>query len=283
MAVPEVNARPEHVSVAVNGRGFDVHHTLRRRTLSALLKAICLPALFVFYPLQSNAATSVSNVIFRPHTPVARRNDLTNKLRMISGWRDLNFDEGGALRLGEELPSGGSETARRLLAAAVSGNNMVVLEDASNRRDVVFCSVIEGRWTKDLDNRPPVYVILIDFADFSHVMGDRAALEAFNVGWGVMHEIDHVVTDSVDPTREGHAGECENAINQMRRECGLAERAEYFFNYLPGTTNTEFVTRYVRIAFERRKSDARKKRYWLIWDAALVGGLEEQKEIAAWR
>ena len=214
---------------------------------------------------------------------MAHRSELENKLRTITGWRDLGFDENGALSLGKAAPSGGSETARKLLAAAVSGEKMMVLEDASNRADVVFCRVTEARWTKNPETKPPVYLIMIDFADFSRVTGDSAALAAFNVGWGVLHEIDHVVHDSFDPLREGVAGECEDAINRMRRECGLAERAEYFFTYLPGTTNSDFVTRYVRLAFDQRKSDKKKKRYWLVWDAALVGGLDEQKQIAARR
>jgi hypothetical protein len=178
-------------------------------------------------------------------------------------------------------PVGGSQTARELLAAAFTGRDMIVLEDASNRQDVVFCRVIEGRWKNDAEQKPPVHVLLIDFADFSHIMGDEAALASFNVGWGVLHEIEHVVHDSIDPAREGEAGECETLVNQMRRECGLAERSDYYFTYLPGTINSDFKTRFVRLAFELRKPESKnKKRYWLIWDAALVGGLEEHRFLA---
>jgi hypothetical protein len=149
---------------------------------------------------------------------------------------------------------------------------------------VVFCRVVEGRWRAGAGGRPPAFVIQIDFADFSRVTGDRAALAAFNVGWGVLHEVDHVVRDSVDPDEAGVAGECEGAVNRMRRECGLAERAEYFFTYLPGTAAGDFVTRYVRLAFDRVEAGAnKKKRYWVIWDAALVGGLDERKQVAARR
>ncbi len=253
---------------------------LQRRTFSAIIKALGLLALSVFFPLQSFAS---GNVLCRPELREARRNELANKLRTITGWHELGFDENGALQPGQAAPSGGSETARKLLTAAISGEKMMVLEDASNRADVVFCRVIEARWTKEAESKPPVFVILIDFADFSHVTGDRAALAAFNVGWGVLHEIDHVVHDSVDAVAAGETGECEDAINRMRRECGLAERAEYFFTYLPGTTTSDFMTRYVRIAFEQRKPDTKKKRYWLVWDAALVGGLEEQKQVASRR
>jgi len=216
--------------------------------------------------------------------PPSRRDEIADKLRVITGWADLGFDENGALHLGRAQHRDGSGTARDLLGAAVAGKNILVLEDASNRSDVVFARVVEGRWTKDAAQKPPAYIILVDFADFSRVTGDRAALAAFNVGWGLLHEIDHVVHDTVDPQREGEAGECEELINRMRRECGLAERVEYYFTSIPGTTSNAFMTRLVRLAFEQRTPDKnRKKRYWLVWDAGLVGGLGDQNQIAAAR
>jgi hypothetical protein len=40
----------------------------------------------------------------------------------------------------------------------------------------------------------------------------------------------------------------------------------------------------VRLAFDRVEAGAnKKKRYWVIWDAALVGGLDEQRQVAARR
>ncbi|HKC65931.1 MAG TPA: hypothetical protein VKB86_19965 [Pyrinomonadaceae bacterium] len=213
---------------------------------------------------------------------LARRIELREKLRQITDWQDLDFDENGALRLGVEKPEGGSETARELLTEAASGENVIVLEDASNRLDVVFCRVVEGRWKTGAGAKPHAFVVMIDFADFSHVMGDGAALAAFNVGWGVLHEIEHVVHDSVDPVASHSLGECESLINQMRRECGLAERAEYHFTLFPGTSDGDFKTTFVRLAFDSIRPGANKKeRHWLIWDAKLVGGLDEQKSLLA--
>jgi hypothetical protein len=262
-----------------------VAYKLRWRAFSTIIKAVGLVSLSVFSPLAiANAASSGSNVICRPELATAHRNELANKLRVITGWRDLSFDENGALRLGTLAPSGGSETARNLLAAAVSGEKMMVLEDASNRADVVFCRVTEARWTRNAQTKPSVYLILIDFADFSRVMGDRAALAAFNVGWGLLHEIDHVVHDSVDAARADEAGECEDAINRMRRECGLAERADYHFTFLPGANEGFLTIKLVRLAFEQKEPQTnKKKRYWLIWDANLVGGLKEQTLLAGFR
>jgi len=183
---------------------------------------------------------------------------------------------------GEMEAHGGSRAARELLAAAAEGRALMLLEDASHRADVVFARVNPGRWTKDGAQKPPVYVILIDFADFQHVIGDEAARAAFNEGWAVLHEIAHVVHDSAD-AEEGanEPGACETLINRMRRECGLAERAEYFFDLFPGQERTAFTTRLVRLAFDLQTPQLKKKRYWLMWDANLVGGIEASKQIAA--
>jgi hypothetical protein len=112
-------------------------------------------------------------------------------------------------------------------------------------------------------------------------VGDRRALEAFNVGWGLLHELDHVVADSADATALGETGECEAHINQMRRECSLPERADYFSTLLPLSADSGFTTRIVKIGFEQQHAN-KKKRYWIVWDANVVGGLEEN-QIAALR
>ena len=243
--------------------------------ISLLVLCCALPAKAVDQPSGS------SSLLSRPGFTLSHRRELAEKLRQITGLMGLDFDENGALNLGNVEPVGGSQTARELLAEASTGKNMIVMEDASKRQDVVFCRVFEGRWKHDAYQKPPVHILLIDFADFSHVMGDEVALSAFNVGWGVLHEIEHVVRDSVDPVREGGVGECESLVNKMRRECGLAERADYYFTFFPGTINSDFKTNFVRLAFDLKKPESsNKKRYWLIWDAALVGGLEEHKLLA---
>lgn len=246
-------------------------------------KGFCLLGLLLLCcPLLSKANQSTAKIFIRPETSLSHRIELREKLRQITGWLSLDFDENGALSPGVEKAVGGSETARELLTEAASGDNVIVLEDASNRQDVVFCRVVEGRWKTDAANKPHAFVVMIDFADFSHVMGDRIALGAFNVGWGVLHEIEHVVHDSIDPTGSGSVGDCESLINQMRRECGLAERAEYHFTLLPVTNDGDFKTKFVRLAFDLMRPGANKKeRHWLIWDAKLVGGLDEQKSLLA--
>jgi hypothetical protein len=110
------------------------------------------------------------------------------------------------------------------------------------------------------------------------------ALDAFNVGWGLLHEFDHIVNDSPDAISLGETGECEAHINQMRRECGLPERVDYFYTLLALSGDTAFATRLVRLAFDQElPSGNKRKRYWVLWDANVVGGLDVQKQIASLR
>jgi hypothetical protein len=250
-------------------------------TRRAILAPLCL--LITFAAAQA-AEQSFPNILCRPELERARRAELAEKLRAITGWAELSFDENGMLRTGAAQPAGGSPTARALLADAAKGPNLMVLEDASRRADVAFCRVVAGRWKRAGNGQPPVFVVLIDFADFAHVLGDADALAAFNVGWGVLHEIDHVVHDSVDPAAGGTTtGACEDAINLMRRECGLAERVTYYYDWLPGSARTAFKTRYVRLGFEHRLTGDRRKRSWLLWDATQIGGLPEAAQLASVR
>ncbi len=78
----------------------------------------------------------------------------------------MKFDSDGILRRGNRYPVGGSVSARELVANAISGRNVVVIEDASNRSDVAFCRVIPGSWKKNGAASPPAFVVQIDFADF---------------------------------------------------------------------------------------------------------------------
>lgn len=249
----------------------------------AVSREILWPAclLFVTCCLPVAAERTTPKIVCRAGLAPARRQELTEQLRVITGWPGLHFDDDGVLRFGDAQPVGGSPTARALLASAQNGKNLIIIEDASGSPDVVFCRVIEGRWKNGAEGKPLAFVLQVDFADFSHVMGEEDARAAFNAGWGVMHEIDHVVRDSVDPDGPGAAGECERLINRMRRECGLAERAEYFYRYMPGAEQSEFKTRYVRLAFERTAAQNKRRRYWLFWDAEVVGGLPAANQVAA--
>ena len=234
-------------------------------------------------PIDLLAQQNRSNVVCREELSPAHREQLVGKLREITGLPGLKFDDNGILRVGGYAIAGGSESARELIGSAINSRNVVVIEDASNSSEIAFGRVIPGRWKKNVSGSPPVFVVQIDFADFDQVVGDERALEAFNVGWGFLHELDHIVNDSPDATTLGETGACEAHINQMRRECNLPERADYFSTLSPLATDTTFMTRLVRLAFQEQKpATKKKKRYWLVWDATIVGG-QEQNQIAALR
>lgn len=251
--------------------------------LSPICRAATLAAIVLFgLAVETRATSARGNVMCREELPSARREQLAAKLRTITGLRELKFDDGCILREGNAQPVGGSASARELIRNAMQGRRVVVIEDASNRADVAFAQVVPGRWKTHASDRPPVFVVQIDFLDFEHLAGDEPALEAFNVGWGFLHELDHAVNDSLDTKSLGEAGECEAHINQMRRECALPERTDYFSTLLPLTPNNAFRTRLVRLAFEQSPSaGSKKKRYWVIWDANVVGGLAHNQIVAS--
>ena len=238
---------------------------LKRNIFYAVAVSVC----FFLSALSTFAA---SHVLIKPNISRAHREELVTRLRVITGLANLSFERDGALRFDVSQANGGSASARELLSQAVQGANFIVLEDASSRSDVAFCRVVRGRWTRDESARPPAYVVLIDFTDFQQLSGDAEARAAFDVGWGLLHEIDHVVSGSEDAKDEKGIGECEDHINQMRLEVGLPVRAEYFFSRVYLKADANFNARYVRISFERR-DNSQTKRYWLVWDAVSVGGL----------
>lgn len=229
----------------------------------------------LFTALPALAATE--NVVVRQNVSKSDREELALKLRTITGWRELAFNSDGALRIGNAHVDGGSKGARELLNRTINGNRIILFEDASSRKDVIFCRVVSGK----LDHAPEaeVYVVLIDFDDFHQVSGDKQARAAFDVGWAVLHEIDHVVQDSEDPQSD-IVGDCEDHINRMRRELGLPIRNSYFFTLLPIKNDSNLISRFVRLGFEQETGPtSKRRRYWLVWDAAVVGGLVDPSDI----
>lgn len=218
-------------------------------------------------------ASTSDRVVVRESVSAKHRDELVDRLRAITGWSELAFADDGTLRIGEGIESG-SSSARNLISRAVSGNRAILFEDASSRKDVVFCRVVLGKLMRETAGESEVNIVLIDFDDFRQVSGDKQARAAFDVGWAVLHEIDHVVSDSRDPDHDTSLGDCETHINQMRRELGLPTRNSYFFSFLPVKNDANLVSRFVRLRFDHvNNSSTKRKRYWLIWDAAIVGGL----------
>ena len=266
----------------------------RSTSLIHLVGRCCLFAILLSFVQSSSTAHATSEtasadrgavrVVCRHNISRAHRNELAEKLRKITGLPELEIESSGVLSPGNREAVGGSRKARELLLRVVWGANAVVLEDASRRSDVAFMRVVPGTWKVAKGDRPPAFVVQIDFADFNHVMGDGPALAAFDVGWGLLHELDHIANDSKDAAALGEAGDCEARINEMRLECDLPQRTDYFYTLSPLTLNTTFTTRLVRLAFEQPQSgEAKKKRYWVTWDANLVGGIDQQKQVAVLR
>ena len=248
--------------------------TVGRITVLGMVLMVCSSSLF-------STTRRPSKIFCREDLSQARRQAIADKLRTITGWNELAFDRDGSLQLGAKSATEGSPSARALLERAMSGSAVVVIEDASNRQDVVFCRVVPARWSNTSEQNPPAYVVLVDFADFDHLIGDKIALKAFDVGWGFLHEIDHVVNDSVDAETLDDAGECESHINQMRRECDLPVRSQYFSTLFPHAEQSDFMTRFVRLAFDHEDTGTSKhRRYWVMWDATVVGGMTPTNLIA---
>ena len=244
------------------------HVSLKLAHVFLATACVCLSALSTF------ASDNAGHIVLRSEVSRSHREELVTRLRTITGLSSLSFDSDGSLRLGDQT-TGGSESARVLLTEAVAGPSLIVLEDASSRADVAFCRVVRGRWIHGEANKPPAFVVLIDFTDFHQLSGDAEARAAFDVGWGLLHEIDHVVKDSEDARDNKVVGECEDHINRMRREVGLPIRVDYFFSRAYLKADSNFNARYVRLSFEREA-----KRYWLVWDAATVGGLTGESQRA---
>jgi hypothetical protein len=234
-----------------------VRSVTQERFVSALGKISCLCLMLVVCQIPAKSSERIANrIVCREELSANKREELAARLRSITG----------------------SATARELFLEAESSRNVIVIEDASNRQDVVFARVIPARWKNHASNMPPTFVLLIDFADFDRLMGDRAALDSFNVGWAFVHELDHVVNDLEDPENPNETGECETHLNLMRRECNLPVRTEYFFTYFPHAQDSEFKTRFVRLAFEQNDpAQTKSRRYWIMWDATLVGGINSEE------
>lgn len=253
-----------------------MHPRNYRNYFSLKTLQVCLVLIVSAFPI---SASTNDKVVIRDNVSQSNRDELARRLRTITGWTGLGFDTDGALQIGSADPQEGSKSARELINRTLAGERVILLEDASSRKDVVFCRVVLGR----LDRNPAaeVHVVLIDFDDFRQVTGDKQARAAFDVGWAVLHEIDHVVENSEDPLDDTTAGDCEGHINRMRRELGLPVRNSYFYSFLPVKSDANLISRLVRLGFDQGDGTSTKtRRYWLIWDAAVVGGLSSERESA---
>jgi hypothetical protein len=243
-----------------------------RKTHCRKLQAF-VPLLILAAATQTLLASETPKIVVRKSIPQQHRSELENKLRRITGWQDLLFSTDGVLIGISGRHDAGSQTARELLTKTNEGDRVVLLENATGRRDVAFCRVVRGALNGLTPSSHDVYVVLIDFDDFKQVSGDSQARASFDVGWAVLHEIDHVAEESLDPQDANGIGECEANINRMREELGLPLRTDYYFSFLPQRSDSGVISKFVRLGFQYRDVTGKTKHYWLLWDATLVGGL----------
>lgn len=249
--------------------------SVRSIVFSGIIRAGWPVGVLLLMPLPLIAQSPESGVSCLKEVSRNHRRELTEKLQKITGWTDLQFGDDGVLRKGNQQPVGGSQRARILLGRGMSAANSIVIEDVSRDPGVVFSRVRYAKAKNQALQAKAFFVIQLDFSDFQHVTGDQLALKAFDLGWVVLHELDHIVNDSLDANYAWETGDCETHINLMREECGLPVRQDYFFTFLPAPTDSVFSRRFVRLAFEKDLGGTRT-RFWLVWDADLVGLPDKQ-------
>ncbi len=172
----------------------------------------------------------VRNSMERPLKP-GQLSLLLESLRQKSGFLEMHFDDNNFLRLGDRSKiAGGSAIARELLIAAVDRAKGIDLENHEFSLNVAFARLakpVEYN-SRATGARIEVYPIEIDFADFAHLRGSREVIEAFDIGFVILHELAHAALGLRDALVNGQEpGECEEYINLIRRELGVPERLSY--------------------------------------------------------
>ncbi|MBS1790536.1 MAG: hypothetical protein JST85_22640 [Acidobacteria bacterium] len=179
---------------------------------------------------QSRYQHGVRNSEERPLKP-KQLSALLESLRQKVGFQEMQFDENGFLQLGDRSKIlGGSALARDLLVAAVDRAKAIDLEDHEYSRKVAFARIATPTeyTSRATGARIDVFPIEIDFSDFAHLRGKREVLEAFDVGFVVLHELAHAALGLRDALVNGREpGECEEYINLIRRDLGVPERLSY--------------------------------------------------------
>ena len=105
--------------------------SLRRLRLLAATLCLFICALPVY-------ASGSDKLVVRSTISPAQRDELASRLRKITGWTNLTFNNDGSFEANLNEIVGGSKSARELLNTAISGNRRILFEDASSRKDVVF-------------------------------------------------------------------------------------------------------------------------------------------------
>lgn len=204
------------------------------------------------------------------------------QLRHKTGFVSLRFDEGGFLIIDDRSQIiGGSEAARELLLAAIDGTKSIVLQSHNRSPKVVFGRVSQGaKYTSSQsDVKIDSDLIEIDFIDFKKLRGHRKAIEAFDPGFVILHELCHAVLNLRDPSGQVNtAGDCETYVNRIRRELGIPERQQYAATASPKhlSLSTPTATIAQLIFAQTQPGDepggrTKTKRFFTWWNSQEVG------------
>ena len=197
------------------------------------------------------------------------------QLRRKTGFARMRFDEAGFLTIDDRSQiAGGSATARQLLLAAVDGKKSINLQTSNRSPEVVFARVGErvklSSWRSD--EQIELAPIEIDFADFNHLRGEREVLEAFDLGFAILHELCHVALELRDPPERARAaGDCESYVNRIRRELGMPERRQYAANVFQRASGIALNKIVAQLSFAQNRPGAKTKWLYLTWEVRDVG------------
>jgi hypothetical protein len=229
-----------------------------------LVGTLCGPAMAAITDLlryQSGVRNSVERALNTKQIEI-----LLKSLREKTGFLEMHFDETGFLKLGDRTKlDGGSATARELLIAAVDRTHAIDLENHDRSARVAFAQLAKSLVyiSRATGAQIEVYPIEIDFRDFTHLRGDKAALAAFDIGFVVLHELAHAALGLHDsPGKTSGPGECEEYINRIRRELDLPERQNYVAR-----------TYHRRIFSGEKQGRAKTQTFNLTWDSEPVGAV----------
>lgn len=202
---------------------------------------------------------------------------LLESLRQKSGFQDMHFDKDGFLQLGDRASiSGGSTAARKLLIAAVDRAKAIDLENHNRTRQIAFArlAMTVSYLSRKTGERIEVAPIQIDFSDFAHLRGDKKVIAAFDIGFVVLHELGHAALGLRDELVNGQEpGECEDYINQIRRDLGVPERQHYVAHtQLRRMFPSQMPSHQAELLFATSADDKTKPQLLsLRWDASQVG------------
>jgi hypothetical protein len=214
-------------------------------------------------------------------------NRVLTQLQRKTGFMQMRFDEAGFLTIDDRSQiAGGSASARELLLATVDGKKSINLQSRNRSPEVAFGRVYGSADYSDWrsEERIAVEQVVIDFADFNHLRGHTKAVEAFDLGFVILHELCHAVLELHDPSAGvSAAGDCETYVNRARRELGMPERQQYgataymrkIFAFSPTSKIAELIFAQTAPGREPGRR-AKTKRLRLTWDARLVGDIRPQ-------